>query len=91
MEDREMTINAPPHSKSGVRTSKLGYEDHLSTMILRFRVAAVEFSSGRPLLFNFSWKRGDELPPFIVNNEAAVAFLRALVDSDMGTRQPHTP
>eukprot|EP00965_Chrysotila_dentata_P071970 2377765-Pleurochrysis_carterae.AAC.1 len=34
MEDREMTINAPAQSKSGKRTSKLGYEDHLGTKIV---------------------------------------------------------
>eukprot|EP00965_Chrysotila_dentata_P045911 1526084-Pleurochrysis_carterae.AAC.1 len=34
MEDKEVTINAPAHSKSGVRTSKLGYEDHLGTKIV---------------------------------------------------------
>eukprot|EP00965_Chrysotila_dentata_P126313 4174680-Pleurochrysis_carterae.AAC.2 len=33
IEDKEMTINAA-HSTSGVRTSKLGYEDHLRTKIV---------------------------------------------------------
>eukprot|EP00965_Chrysotila_dentata_P207316 6184033-Pleurochrysis_carterae.AAC.1 len=34
MEDKEVTINAPALSKSGVRTSKLGYEDKLITKIV---------------------------------------------------------
>eukprot|EP00965_Chrysotila_dentata_P075254 2486020-Pleurochrysis_carterae.AAC.1 len=31
MEGKEVTINAPAHSKSGVRIRELGYEDHIGT------------------------------------------------------------
>eukprot|EP00965_Chrysotila_dentata_P229927 6197485-Pleurochrysis_carterae.AAC.4 len=47
-------------------------------------------SSDPALLFDVCWKRGEELPPFTVDNEAAVEFLRAVVDSRVGTRISHS-
>eukprot|EP00965_Chrysotila_dentata_P089832 2965245-Pleurochrysis_carterae.AAC.1 len=62
MDDKEVTIEAPAHSKSGVRTSKLGSEDHLVTKIVPvfdvvrllalIFVHAPQFSSRVPVPFS---------------------------------------
>eukprot|EP00965_Chrysotila_dentata_P076984 2541594-Pleurochrysis_carterae.AAC.1 len=40
--------------------------------------------------FNVSWERGVELPAFKVDNNSAVEFLRAVLDSAVGTSIKHT-
>eukprot|EP00965_Chrysotila_dentata_P088458 2920941-Pleurochrysis_carterae.AAC.1 len=47
------------------------------------------FSNGMDVTFDASWERGVELPPFKVDNNFAVEFLRAVLDSAVGTSIKH--
>eukprot|EP00965_Chrysotila_dentata_P176093 5814327-Pleurochrysis_carterae.AAC.1 len=47
-------------------------------------------SIGMDVPFDASCERGVELPPFKVDNNSAVEFLRALRDSAVGTSIKHT-
>eukprot|EP00965_Chrysotila_dentata_P261858 6214385-Pleurochrysis_carterae.AAC.2 len=40
--------------------------------------------------FEASWARGVEFPPFKVDNNSAVEFMRAVLDSAVGTRISHS-
>eukprot|EP00965_Chrysotila_dentata_P040063 1330692-Pleurochrysis_carterae.AAC.1 len=45
--------------------------------------------TGLQLTFKAFWERGREIPPFIVENKFAVDFLKAVVDSPVGTGIKH--
>eukprot|EP00965_Chrysotila_dentata_P064869 2149820-Pleurochrysis_carterae.AAC.4 len=50
----------------------------------------VEVSIGRPLRFDAVCGRVAESPPFLADNETAVDFLKAVIESDVGTGIVHT-
>eukprot|EP00965_Chrysotila_dentata_P178803 5904556-Pleurochrysis_carterae.AAC.1 len=73
MEGKEVTFKRD-------RAHKIGYthSDWLHVNKRSHENQKPEVSSRPSLLFDAFWKRDDELPPFTVDNEAAVEFLRAL-------------
>eukprot|EP00965_Chrysotila_dentata_P067433 2231462-Pleurochrysis_carterae.AAC.5 len=79
MEHQKPPFSAGLHTKSGPRT---GY------CAGKYDAAAV--STGTQLTFENFWKRGHELPPFVVDNKSVVDFRMAIVDSPVGTVQVYT-
>eukprot|EP00965_Chrysotila_dentata_P252578 6210761-Pleurochrysis_carterae.AAC.1 len=63
---------------------------HCHGQVSSFLYFVVEVSNGRALRFDAVWEHSVDIPPFSANNGTAVDFLKAVIDSDVGTRIIHT-
>eukprot|EP00965_Chrysotila_dentata_P080572 2658577-Pleurochrysis_carterae.AAC.1 len=67
------------------QASRLAIDAHSTVSVAPYYHVAGAFSPGKELASDTFWERGHELPSFKVDNDSAVDFLLAVLDSPVGT------